>query len=52
VNATTDGVGDDDRFAAFHHCDDRVGGAQVDADDFAHVIPRELPHALRAGSYR
>ena len=29
-------VGDDDRFAAFHDGDDRVGRAQVDADDFAH----------------
>ena len=29
-------VGDDDRFAAFHDGDNRVGGAQVDADDFAH----------------
>ncbi len=43
VNATTDGVsrlpsgiGDDDRLAAFHDGDDRVGGAEVDADDFAH----------------
>ncbi len=45
VNATTDGVspaafrvGDDDRLAAFHDGDDGVGGAQVDADDFAHVL--------------
>ena len=30
------GVGDDDRLAAFHDGDDGVGGAQVDADDFAH----------------
>ena len=29
-------VGDDDRLAAFHDRDDGVGGAQVDADDFAH----------------
>jgi FtsH-binding integral membrane protein len=42
VNATTDGVsrlpsrvGDDDGLAAFHDGDDGVGGAQVDADDFA-----------------
>ena len=35
------GIGDDDRFAAFHDGDDRVGGAQVDADDFAaHACPR------------
>ena len=29
-------VGDDDGLAAFHDGDDGVGGAQVDADDFAH----------------
>ena len=35
-------VGDDLRFFAFHHGDDRVGRAQVDADDFfasSHVFP-------------
>ena len=32
-------VGDDDRLAAFHDRDDGVGGAEVDADDFAHSIP-------------
>ena len=44
VKATTDGVsrlafrvGDDDRLAAFHDRDDRVGRAEVDTDDFAHV---------------
>ncbi len=42
--ATTDGISrdpsdvrDDDRLAAFHHCDDRVGRAQIDTDNFAHV---------------
>ena len=34
-------VGDDHRLAAFHHGDDGVGGAQIDADDFAHC---SLPH--------
>ena len=29
-------VGDDDRLAAFDDRDDRVGRAEVDADDFAH----------------
>ena len=29
-------IGDDNRFAAFHDRDDRVGSAQIDADDFAH----------------
>ena len=43
ANATTDGVsrppsgiGDDDGLAPLHDRDDGVGGAQVDADDFAH----------------
>jgi NAD-specific glutamate dehydrogenase. len=30
------GVGDHHGFAAFHDRDDGVGGAQIDADDFAH----------------
>ena len=30
------GVGDDHGLAAFHDGDNRVGRAQVDADDFAH----------------
>ena len=30
------GAGDDGRLAALHDCHDRVGGAQVDADDPAH----------------
>ena len=29
---------DDGRLIAFHHRDDGVGGAQVDADDFAHAL--------------
>jgi len=29
-------IGDHDRFTALHDCDNRVGGSQVDADDFAH----------------
>ncbi len=29
-------VGDDDGFAAFHDRHARVGGTEVDADDFAH----------------
>src|SRR4029078_292850 len=31
-------IGDDDRFAAFHYGDDGISGAQIDADDFAHVV--------------
>jgi hypothetical protein len=34
------GVGDDDGLAAFHDRNDRIGGAQVDSDDFAHLHPR------------
>src|SRR5262249_49813645 len=30
--------GDDNRLAAFHDGDYRVRGAQIDADDFAHVL--------------
>ena len=30
------GIGDHHGLAAFHHGDDRVGGAQIDSDDFAH----------------
>ena len=44
VKATTDGIGpaalggrDDGRLAALHDRDDRVGRAEVDADDLAHV---------------
>jgi hypothetical protein len=31
------GVGDDHRLATFHDGDNRIGGAQVDTNDFAHV---------------
>ena len=33
------GVRDHHGLAAFHDGDDGVGGAQIDADDFAHSIP-------------
>ncbi len=33
-------IRDDRRLAAFHDRDDRVGGAEVDADNFAHVLLR------------
>ena len=32
------GVGDDDRLAALHHGDAAVGGAQIDTNNFAHII--------------
>ena len=41
------GVGDDDGLAAFHDGHDGVGGAQVDADDFAHVCRVLLSSAER-----
>jgi hypothetical protein len=31
------GIGDDVRDARIHRRDQRIGGAQVDADDFAHL---------------
>jgi hypothetical protein len=30
-------IRNDSRFAAFHHSHDRVGGSQIDSDDFAHM---------------
>ena len=41
-------VGDDDGLAAFHHGDDGVGRAQVNANDFAHSDARKPPNALAA----
>ena len=45
LNATTEGVIrlpfrvlDDGGLIALHHRDDGVGGAEVDADDFAHAL--------------
>ena len=35
-------VGDDDGLAALHDCDHGVGGAQVDTDDFAHVLASSM----------
>jgi hypothetical protein len=29
-------IGDDNRFAAFHHGNDRVSRSQIDSDDLAH----------------
>ncbi len=49
VNATTDGVvrlafliGDDRRLAGFHDGDARVGGAQIDANNFSHLLSASL----------
>ena len=37
-DAAAFGVGDDDGLAAFHDGHHGVGGAEIDADDFAHVV--------------
>nr|GFC09958.1 hypothetical protein [Tanacetum cinerariifolium] len=41
--ATAFGVGNYNRFVAFHYGNARVGGAQVYTDDFAHNKPRTSP---------
>ena len=40
------GVRDHDRLAAFHDGDDGVGGAQIDADDFAHSMTSRVQRVL------
>ena len=47
--APTFRVGDDDRLAAFHHGDNRVRSAQVNSDDFAHVLPRSVSRGHARG---
>ena len=53
VNATTDGVVRAPSalamtfgLPAFHHGDTRVGGAEIDADDLAHVLRRDVGEPL------
>ena len=45
-------IGDDDRLPAFHHGYDGVSRAQVDADDFAHMILKSLQNSWLRAAFR